>query len=276
MKPKRVISILAGLILLFCLLGVMSLLQIGSSTMKQVPVPTQDQIFGDGTVPPSGSCADIGKDFDDDPFYGWPVQYRPGDWNTISAWFCDPTYTNKSGKVVMHSGVDIATYWCEVGECQTVSIEWATVVVTTAKAIVREVKKDCPALSQAEVGTNAQKCGYPMGNHVILEALKEEKICTIDPVTRVPECDITWIPSGWKVTYMHLNKVENLVVDQELIYGKKIGEVGTTGNSGGFHLHYQINMPRDGYKAVDPAPTLSKSYNDIIRRLGPHFRPYGP
>lgn len=268
---KRAIPILVGLFLLLCLLGVMSLLNIGASTMKHVPVPTQDEIIGSGgSVPSAGSCADVGKNYTDDPFFGWPVVYRQEDWNTISAWYCDPTYKNKDGKVVMHSGIDIATYWCEVGECRTVSIGWSTVIVPTRHAIVREVMKDCPALEAAASGTSLQKCGWPMGNHVKLEALKEEKVCEMNPVSRTVECHSSWVPSGWIATFMHLNKVF-VFEGEELGVNDAIGQVGNTGNSGGFHLHYQINSPQGN--AVDPAPRMSTTYSDVLRTLGPHFRP---
>jgi hypothetical protein len=142
----------------------MSLLHIGGSTMQQVPVPTQDEIYSGGPVPPGGSCADFGKAYDDNPFSEWPVQsYRPNDWGTISAWFCDPNYTTKAGKWVPHWGIDVATYGCPVGECTTKSIAGATVAVTTARAIVLEVKRDCPAVDQAGSGTSLQKCGWPTG-----------------------------------------------------------------------------------------------------------------
>lgn len=272
---KRAIPILLTVLLLLCLLGVMSLLNIGASTMKRVPVPTQDQIFSDGTVPPAGSCEDVGKKIAEDPFSGWPVRYRKNDWNTISTWFCDPTYKNRTtGKWVMHSGIDIATYWCEVGECQTVGIGGHDVIVTTDRAIVREVKRDCPSVPWNQGGSPLQKCGYPMGNHVILEALKEVRICEPDPLSHTVVCHTDWIPSGWIATYMHLDKVENLYVGQELVGSDKIGEVGNTGNSSGAHLHYQINRsPGDGGKAVDPAPTMALSYADSLRTRGPHYRP---
>ncbi len=266
---KRGINIVFILVLLFCLLGSMSLLHIGDSTMKQVPVPTQDEIHGGGPVPPGGDCADFGKDYDGNPFSEWPVQdYRPHDWGTISSWFCDPHYTTRAGKWVPHWGIDIGTYWCPVGECMTKNIGGSTVAVTTAKAIVREIQKDCPPVDGAGSGTSLQKCAWPMGNHVIIEALKEEQECSINPVTRLPECVMVWVPSGWTATYMHLNKVENWVVGQLLIRGKKLGEVGNTGASSGYHLHYQINMPPAGKgKAVDPAPSMAKSYSDLLRSL---------
>lgn len=70
---KRVLNILSILVLLLCLLGSMTLLHIGASTMQQVPVPTQNEIYSGGSggpVPPGGSCADTGKDFDGEPFSG--------------------------------------------------------------------------------------------------------------------------------------------------------------------------------------------------------------
>lgn len=109
-----------------------------------------------------------------------------------------------------------------------------------------------------------------MGNHVIIEAYRQEKYC--EP--REPDkCIIVWVLSGWTAAYFHLNKVENLAVGQILVRNDKIGEVGNTGASSGFHLHYQINMPPGGKgKAVDPAPRMDANYSDLLRSLPAYLR----
>jgi len=73
--------------------------------------------------------------------------------------------------------------------------------------------------------------GHPMlGNNV--------KICTA---------------ANWCATYMHFSVIHVLANDP-VYAGSLLGEVGSTGNSTGSHLHYEIHDPAGA--AVDPAPTL--------------------
>jgi murein DD-endopeptidase MepM/ murein hydrolase activator NlpD len=57
---------------------------------------------------------------------------------------------------------------------------------------------------------------------------------------------------GLQSTYSHLNEI-NVEVGQHVDFNQQIGTVGTTGNSTGPHLHYE--MLRDG-EYIDPAPLL--------------------
>ena len=65
--------------------------------------------------------------------------------------------------------------------------------------------------------------------------------------------------SGLKHTYMHM-KVPALYSKGTYVNeGQTIGFVGTTGNSTGNHLHYQINK---GSKAINPEPYITRNIMD--------------
>jgi hypothetical protein len=56
---------------------------IGRSGGEGNPVVLQS-----GAQPPSGgTCANVGLDYPDNPFRGWPVARYVGDWRVISSWF---------------------------------------------------------------------------------------------------------------------------------------------------------------------------------------------
>ena len=59
--------------------------------------------------------------------------------------------------------------------------------------------------------------------------------------------------NGWCATYMHLSSL-NVFQGASVGAGQQIGLVGSTGNSTGNHLHYELHDP-DG-NPVDPAPTF--------------------
>jgi murein DD-endopeptidase MepM/ murein hydrolase activator NlpD len=68
-----------------------------------------------------------------------------------------------------------------------------------------------------------------------------------------------------RAIYAHLSKTM-VGRNQELRAGDKIGKVGSTGNSTGAHLHFEVrtgnNKDGSGYKYgddVDPAPYISDS-----------------
>ncbi len=58
---------------------------------------------------------------------------------------------------------------------------------------------------------------------------------------------------SWCATYMHLSSL-SVSAGQDVSHGQVLGQIGSTGNSTGPHLHYQINDP--GTNSVDPAPTM--------------------
>lgn len=57
---------------------------------------------------------------------------------------------------------------------------------------------------------------------------------------------------GWTVLYAHLSEID-VAVGQRVRAGERIGAVGSTGNSTGPHLHFEV---RKSGVPVDPAPLL--------------------
>jgi murein DD-endopeptidase MepM/ murein hydrolase activator NlpD len=204
--------------------------------------------LGGDPPPGGGSCADIGLSVEGNPFHGWPVNYRKGNWNTISAWYCDPNYFEG----YTHWGIDIARLnWDE-------SIHGVEAVVTA---------DDVRVLRATQNG----KANSGMGNNVVLVALNCVRVCestgkdlnadgTIDPDT----CDRQCTELDWKAYYFHLMDV-TVSEGDELERGDVIGHVNSTGNSTGDHLHYQLEGPEG---AVDPAPTMAGDYEDVLRDTG--------
>ena len=64
---------------------------------------------------------------------------------------------------------------------------------------------------------------------------------------------------GMLTRYGHMSEV-NVKVGQKVIRGQQIGKVGSTGNSTGPHLHFEVRP--DGMSAVDPLPYLSSLASD--------------
>lgn len=59
--------------------------------------------------------------------------------------------------------------------------------------------------------------------------------------------------NGWCATYMHLSLI-SVSTGQSVNPGDVLGEVGSTGNSTGPHLHYEQHDANGA--TVDPAPTM--------------------
>lgn len=185
---------------------------------------------GSGEVPGGGDCANAGVVFADNPFRGWPLDFRPGDWSIVTFYFCA-----KYPGGTPHWGMD---FGAPSGEAQALA--------TTERARV----------VQSNGCDGEPACwNYGMGRYVQIEAqvrVPEYDQCVADHGGD-EQADECWADSGWRATYMHLDSV-TVGVGQIVYRGQALGKTGNSGNSTGPHLHYQINSPAAG--AVDPAPTL--------------------
>jgi len=187
---------------------------------------------GTGVPPGNGNCDNAGVVYPDNPYQGWPVDYKPGDWSVITFYFCN-LYADGSP----HWGIDLG-----VPE----SNPETRILSTTERAVVR----------QADSCDAAPTCwNYGMGRYVQIEAT--QRVANYDQCVTEQggnqDADVCWAASGWMATYMHL-KEEWVEVGQVVYRGEALGLTNNSGNSSGPHLHYQINAPAVG--AVDPAPGM--------------------
>lgn len=238
-----------------------------------------------GTPPRGGSCAQIGRVFEETPFHGWPVDFRPCDWGIISAYFCTPNYFPG----YTHWGIDLASYWSPDG---SETINGRDLLVTT----------DFGRVKQA-IATVPPQYNFGMGNFVQIEAWVKNIetgawLCTEDPNADYDagHFEACWaaqspLPTGctgkaeadwqngllgvcyrrrvgcaeppdprvdeangrledcWKPSGWKATYMHLMDITVEpgqwVFYGEVIGHVDNTGNSTGPHLHYQINAPAE-------------------------------
>jgi len=245
---------------------------------------------GGASAPPGGVCSNIGQRFPDNPFHGWPTDFHPGDWSTISAWWCDPDYFPG----YTHWGIDIAASYrandwdveghavlCTalVGRIRraafSVPPEWNSgmgnfVEVEAYEPTGRPTWWCTPSVTMIPTPTSDPTCGCAL-DHVVdpTQLTEEEWRALVQNDIDTGHFDECWQPTGWVATYMHLQDI-TVAVDDIVVYGETLGHIDNTGNSSGTHLHYQINMPgADSGKgaAIDPAPTMAETYSDGLRAL---------
>jgi len=252
---KRV-SYILPLVLLLCVCGLLiASLQFGGVAMGGFQNVSG---YGSQGIPPAGgSCANVGQVYADNPFQGWPADFRPCNWAVISAYYCTPHYFVG----YTHYGIDLSNDWTSGNEAAIHGVP----VLATANAVVAQAVFTMPA-----------QWNYGMGNFVQLTAF--ESSCEVDlnldlnnngtvgdycggvcedQINRDLNNDgaITNYcgeETGWKATYMHLLDI-TVQLGQIVRVGDVIGHINNSGNSTGDHLHYQINGPEG---AIDPAPTF--------------------
>lgn len=93
---------------------------------------------------------------------------------------------------------------------------------------------------------------YPIGHGVLASAGGQITRAELGHAMRGNNIEICH-ESGYCAIYMHLTDLFVLVGDV-VDAGQTIGTVGSTGNSTGPHLHFEVRTPAG--TAVDPAPSL--------------------
>ena len=215
--------------------------------------------LGGGERAPGGNatCNGVGKTVAGNPFFGWPTTYHAGDWNTVTAWYCDPNYFVG----YTHWGIDLGRRsWEE-------TIRGAEAVATAIVARVQSSSYSEPFIWNSGMGNFVKLEAYqPVSNANLMEdcdtASNLEARARADRANGV--FDLCWEPTGWVATYMHLLDL-TVETGDVVFHDDVIGHIDTTGNSTGDHLHYQINTPGGG--AIDPAPTMAQSYQDALRGI---------
>jgi murein DD-endopeptidase MepM/ murein hydrolase activator NlpD len=110
-----------------------------------------------------------------------------------------------------------------------------------------------------------------------IHAVNAGTVVTVTCNTSGPSCDVDGSPSvrgcGWYVEvrhgsqvvtrYCHMVKRPSVTVGQKVTSGQIIGYVGTSGNSSGTHLHFEVHLT-SGYaqsaNAVDPVAFMSQRH----------------
>jgi len=244
----------------------------------------------EGTIPPSGgTCGNINKVYEENPFYGWPVERFYGDWRSITSWFCDPNYFVG----YTHWGLDFGSrvtlndWFASIDHSEVMStadLVWVGASVCDGgihfgmgnHVIVKHVT--CSEVC----GQKSDYDGQPTVHVTVLDGDSRE--CTVAPPedygpgmpTLEPEYDDllnVCVEDGWKASYFHLYTCLVEYGDY-LPYGTVIGQINNNGFSSGPHLHYQINGP--GIGAVDPSPTICTNYSPEFRLLEQYNRPICP
>ena len=253
MKLIKRLSIILLLLSFLCVISIgLSDFYLDGEGVKPVGEYTDLGIPGLGGDPPpgSGNCETIGQTQDDNPFIGWPVDYYPGNWNTITSWYCDPDYFEG----YTHWGIDI-------GRLDWTDSILGSYALVTAKYVRVERASYCePPVVCYNAG---------MGNNIKVRALDCKESCETDAkqdfngdgVINPETCKLTCEDTEWFAYYFHLMDV-NVSNGDILTRGDKLGRIDSSGNSTGHHLHYQINFHGS---AIDPAAAMAASYSAALR-----------
>ncbi|MEU0559563.1 peptidoglycan DD-metalloendopeptidase family protein [Dactylosporangium sp. NPDC006015] len=105
-----------------------------------------------------------------------------------------------------------------------------------------------------------------------IRAAADGTVITVVCNTSGPSCDVDGSPSikgcGWYVEiqhagdivtrYCHMVRQPDVTVGQQVTAGQTIGHVGTSGNSSGPHLHFEVHYGRPATRlnAIDPVPFM--------------------
>lgn len=136
-----------------------------------------------------------------------------------------------SGSTVFHSGLDISG-GRGLGQVNVIASKSGVVVYPTAN-----VQNNCPS------GNTTSDCGGGYGNHVIIQHA-----------------------DGNYTLYGHLYEGSITVKQGDSVeQGQVIGKMGSSGNSTGAHLHFEVREGQNAYSAtVDPKNYISADTPRII------------
>lgn len=108
------------------------------------------------------------------------------------------------------------------------------------------------------------------GEVIVAECNTSGKNCDVDGSWKVRGC-------GWYVDiehadglitrYCHMIKRPYVKVGDKVTVGQVIGRVGTSGNSSGPHLHFEVHAPQAGKRSAQPTDPV-KFYKNMGLQLG--------
>ncbi|MHC1732952.1 MAG: M23 family metallopeptidase [Bacteroidales bacterium] len=203
------------------------------------------------------NCKNVGKFIPNNPMRGWPLGTKYCEWNTITAYMCDPQYKDtmkdeKHPEGYTHKGIDFAFS----------GVDRVPVIVTMDNAVV-VAAQTCKNWNPDNPNSKCWNSG--MGNNVEVCAEGENKVCDFEDGAECYENEFGRTcayncknknftkEDGYCAKYFHLYEVKVKVGDY-LKYGQILGTVDHTGASTGPHLHYETSIK--GIGAVDSVRSI--------------------
>jgi murein DD-endopeptidase MepM/ murein hydrolase activator NlpD len=226
-----------------------------------------------GILPPNGgSCSHLmNRVIPGNPISGWPVEpanevslNRVCRYTAITSVYCDPS-RGKWG----HYGIDLA--W---GMDWTHG-EWVISTIDRAEVTWAQNGDEW----NSGMGSNVRIC-WQRQEEVYVKMTAPYSDLTDEQKEFIEECywhtypdgtqvylcdyweiDWDWVTTDWCASYFHLIPGSIVVNEGDIIFrGEHLGQINSTGNSSGDHLHYQLSGPiygkGGGLSHYDPAPTM--------------------
>jgi hypothetical protein len=108
------------------------------------------------------------------------------------------------------------------------------------------------------------------GKVIVAECNTSNKSCDVDGSWKVRGCGwyVDIEHAGGLVTrYCHMIKKPYVKVGDTVTAGQVIGRIGSSGNSSGPHLHFEVHVPVDGKRWAQPTDPV-KFYQNMDLKLG--------